>query len=111
MTNEWIDLVDDPGYPRTPLHGGYVLRTGRKGLMALLEEWQAAGVNHAALGIQFSQRPPAEVLEELARGCCRTFPRTKDRRRRPPSGEKHRTGSGMTKPEQPWTREPQCRVQ
>jgi hypothetical protein len=70
MTNEWIDLVDDPGYPRTPLHGGYVLRTGRKGLMALLEEWQAAGVNHAALGIQFSQRPPAEVLEELARGAA-----------------------------------------
>lgn len=74
MTNEWIDLVDDPGYPRTPLHGGYVLRTGRKGLMALLEEWQAAGVNHAALGIQLSQRPPAEVLEELAREVLPHFP-------------------------------------
>lgn len=74
MTNEWIDLVDDPGYPRTPLHGGYVLRTGRRGLIALLEEWQAAGVNHAALGIQFSQRPPAEVLEELAREVLPHFP-------------------------------------
>lgn len=33
MTNEWLDLVDDPAYPRTPLHGGYVLRTGRNGLI------------------------------------------------------------------------------
>ncbi|TDS68839.1 LLM class oxidoreductase [Comamonas sp. JUb58] len=74
MTNEWIDLVDDPGYPRTPLHGGYVLRTGRHGLMALLEEWQAAGVNHAALGIQFSQRSPAEVIDELAREVLPHFP-------------------------------------
>ena len=74
MTNEWIDLVDDPGHPPTPLHGGYVLRTGRKGLVALLEEWQAAGVNHAALGIQWSQRPPAEVLEELAQEVLPHFP-------------------------------------
>ncbi len=56
------------------LHGGYVLRTGRRGLMALLEERQAAGVNHAALGIQFSQRPPTEVLEELAREVLPHFP-------------------------------------
>lgn len=74
MTNERIDLVDDPDHPRTPLRGGYVLRTGRKGLMALLEEWQAAGVNHAALGIQFSQRPAAEVLEELANDVLPHFP-------------------------------------
>ncbi|THU05521.1 LLM class oxidoreductase [Lampropedia puyangensis] len=74
MTNEWIDLVDDPDHPRTPLQGGYVLRTGRKALMALLEAWQAAGVNHAALGIQFSQRPAAEVLEELANDVLPHFP-------------------------------------
>jgi hypothetical protein len=36
------------------LQGGFTLRTGRKGLITLLEEWQAAGVNHAALGIQFA---------------------------------------------------------
>lgn len=73
-TNEWIDLVDDPDQPRTPLHGGHILRTGRKGLLALLEEWQAAGVNHAALGIQFSKRPPAEVLAELAQEVLPHFP-------------------------------------
>lgn len=66
MSNEWLDLVDDPDYPRTPLRGGFTLRTGRKGLITLLEEWQAAGVNHAALGIQFAQRPAAEIIQELA---------------------------------------------
>lgn len=74
MTNEWLDLTDDPDHPRMPLHNGFVLRTGRKGLIALLEEWQAAGVNHAALGIQFSQRPPAEVLQELAEEVLPLFP-------------------------------------
>ncbi|MCK1141993.1 LLM class oxidoreductase [Providencia stuartii] len=66
ITNEWIDLVDDPNYPRTALNGGYVLRTGRHGLIELLEQWQSAGVNHAALGIQFSQRPAKDVIEEIA---------------------------------------------
>lgn len=74
MTNEWIDLVEDVNYPRTPLRGGYVLRTGRAGLIQLLEEWQAAGVNHAALGIQFGNRPPAEVIQELGEEVLPLFP-------------------------------------
>ena len=40
----------------------------------MLEQWQAAGGNHAALGIQWSQRPPAEVLEELAQEVLPHFP-------------------------------------
>lgn len=74
MTNEWLDLVEDPHYPRTPLRGGFVLRTGRIGLLELLAEWQAAGVNHAALGIQFSERPAAEVIQELAEEVLPHFP-------------------------------------
>lgn len=74
MTNEWLDLMDDPDHPRTPLRGGYVLRTGRKGLIELLYEWKQAGVNHAALGIQFSQRPVAQVLQELAQEVLPHFP-------------------------------------
>ncbi|WP_095161930.1 LLM class oxidoreductase [Pseudomonas sp. Irchel 3F5] len=66
VTNEWIDLDANPDCPRTALQGGYVLRTGRKGLIDLLGEWQDAGVNHAALGIQFCPRPAAEVIQELA---------------------------------------------
>ena len=74
MSNEWIDLAADPGYPRTPLQGGYVLKTGRKGLIALLREWRDAGVNHAALGLQFSSRPVAEVLDEIAQEVLPHFP-------------------------------------
>lgn len=74
MTNEWIDLVADRSHPRTPLRGGYVLRTGRRGLIELLKEWQDAGVNHAALGLQFSTRAPAEALDELAQEVLPHFP-------------------------------------
>ncbi|WP_225445970.1 LLM class oxidoreductase [Paenibacillus arenosi] len=74
MTNEWIDLVEDIHYPRTPLRGGFVLRTGRLGLIQLLQEWREAGVNHAALGIQFSSRPTAEVIQELAEEVLPLFP-------------------------------------
>ena len=74
MTNEWIDLVDDPAYPRTPLRRGFVLKTGRNGLIDLLGEWHAAGVNHAALGMQFAGRPPAEIIQELAEEVLPLFP-------------------------------------
>lgn len=74
MTNEWLDLTDDPDHPRTPQQGGYVLRTGRKGLIDLLHTWQEAGVNHAALGIQFARRPPADVIQELAEEVLPHFP-------------------------------------
>ncbi len=74
MTNEWIDLVDDPSYPRTAVQGGFVLKTGRNGLIDLLEEWNAAGVNHAALGIQFSARPAREIIQELAEEVLPLFP-------------------------------------
>lgn len=74
ITNEWLDLVEQPDHPRTPINGGYVLRTGRNGLIELLREWNDAGVNHAALGIQFSQRPAAEVIQELAEYVLPLFP-------------------------------------
>jgi luciferase-type oxidoreductase len=74
MTNEWLDLVDDADFPRTPLRGGFVLRTGRKGLVDLLDEWREAGVNHAALGIQFSKRPAGEIIQELAEDVLPLFP-------------------------------------
>lgn len=74
MTNEWIELSEDPYFPRTPLRGGFVLKTGRLGLVELLNEWQDAGVNHAALGIQFSTRPLQDVIDELAEEVLPLFP-------------------------------------
>ncbi|QCI62829.1 LLM class oxidoreductase [Phreatobacter stygius] len=74
LTNEWLDLAEDPNFPRTPLQGGYVLKTGRKALIDLLGEWRAAGVNHGALGIQFAARPAAEIIQELAEEVLPLFP-------------------------------------
>lgn len=67
MTNEWIELDEDPNFPRTPLRGGFILKTGRYGLLELLQQWEKIGVNHAALGIQFGRRPIGEMLDELAK--------------------------------------------
>lgn len=75
MTNEWIELDEDPYFPRTPLRGGFILKTGRLGLLDLLNEWQAAGVNHAALGIQFSKRPIQDVIQELGEEVVSHFPK------------------------------------
>ncbi|WP_198013254.1 hypothetical protein [Pseudochrobactrum sp. AO18b] len=67
-------MTEDPDFPRTPLNGGFVLKTGRKGLIDLLGEWQQAGVNHAALGMQFASRPPSEIIQELAEEVLPLFP-------------------------------------
>ncbi|MCW2267503.1 Alkanesulfonate monooxygenase [compost metagenome] len=74
VTNEWIDLDDNPDCPRTPLRGGYVLKTGRKGLIELLGEWRDAGVNHGALGIHMAQRPAGEIIQELGEEVLPLFP-------------------------------------
>jgi hypothetical protein len=39
-----------------------------------LDEWRSIGVNHAALGMQFARRPPAEVIQELAEEVLPHFP-------------------------------------
>ncbi len=59
-------LEEAPNHLCAHQQSGYFLHTERNGLIALLEEWQATAVNHAALGIQFSQRPAAEVIQEIA---------------------------------------------
>jgi luciferase-type oxidoreductase len=74
VTNEWIDLVEDPLFPPTPLQGGFILRTGREGLLELLHRWQEAGVNHGALGVQHGSRPAAEVVAQLCDEVLPHFP-------------------------------------
>ncbi|MFF9403389.1 LLM class oxidoreductase [Streptomyces sp. NPDC014744] len=73
-TNDWIDLHEDPGYPPTPLRGGFVLRTGTEGLLELLGRWRDAGVNHGALGVQHGRRPAAEVVAQLGEEVIPHFP-------------------------------------
>nr|AFV52107.1 putative monooxygenase [Streptoalloteichus sp. ATCC 53650] len=73
-TNEWIELVEDPNHPPTPLRGGFVLRTGTNGLLDVLHRWQEAGINHAALGVQHGVRPAAEAVAQLAEEVVPHFP-------------------------------------
>ncbi|MFF9349301.1 LLM class oxidoreductase [Streptomyces sp. NPDC014734] len=73
-TNDWIDLDEDPGFPPTPLRGGFVLRTGTQGLLELLGRWRDAGVNHGALGVQHGRRPAAEVVAQLGEEVIPHFP-------------------------------------
>jgi luciferase-type oxidoreductase len=74
VTNEWIDLDENPNFPRTSQRGGYVLKTGRNGLIELLSEWRDAGVNHAAIGIHLAQRPAQEIIQELGEEVLPLFP-------------------------------------
>ena len=67
-----------PTHPPTLLHGGFILQIGRHALIDLLSQWQTAGVNHVALGIQFSRRPAAEAIQELAEEVLPRFPSHED---------------------------------
>lgn len=74
VTNEWIDLTEKPNTRPTPLRSGFVLRTGTEGLIDLLGQWQDAGVNHGALGVQHGSRPAAETVQQLIEDVVPHFP-------------------------------------
>lgn len=74
VTNEWIDLAEDPDHPPTPLRGGFIMRTGRNGLIELLRRWRDNGINHAALGVHLGTRPPADAVAEIAEEVLPLFP-------------------------------------
>ena len=59
----YLDLVDNPKEPATPIHLGY--RLGRDRLIDLLQHLQTIGVNHVAFNLKYGQRPASEVLEEV----------------------------------------------
>ena len=59
-----LDLLDDAAAPAEPIRFG--ARVGRNGLIAHLQALVAAGVDHLALNLRQSARPPVEIIEELA---------------------------------------------
>lgn len=59
----FIDLSPDPDEPPRPIHLGY--RLGRSVLIQLLSTIRAIGVSHVVLNLKYSQRPAADVLEEV----------------------------------------------
>jgi len=59
-----LDLSADPDEPPKDISLGY--RTGRRGLVDLLGKMRDSGTHHVALNLPSSERPPREVIEELA---------------------------------------------
>lgn len=59
-----LDLLDDADAPAEPIRFG--ARAGRKAFIAHLGALATAGVDHLAINLRQSGRPPAEIIEELA---------------------------------------------
>lgn len=68
----YIDLVNDPDAPKTPIHLGY--RLGRNTLISHLDALQTMGVNHVTFNVRFSSRPVDHVLDELCEYVIPAFP-------------------------------------
>ncbi|MFX3673640.1 MAG: TIGR03571 family LLM class oxidoreductase [Paenisporosarcina sp.] len=68
----FIDLSENPDAPPVSIPLGY--HVGRNQLVELLHQFQEIGVNHLAFVLYFSQRPPAEVIQELGEFVLPYFP-------------------------------------
>lgn len=68
----YLDVAEAADTPPRPIHLGY--RLGRNALRGLLHALQAMGVNHVAFNLKYSQRPAADVLEELGQEILPHFP-------------------------------------
>lgn len=60
----YVDVLDDPDAPATPIHLG--LRLGSHALRSHLQALRAAGVNHVALNLRFNTAEIEPTLERLA---------------------------------------------
>ncbi|MFL9888637.1 LLM class oxidoreductase [Paraburkholderia agricolaris] len=67
----WFDMAENPD---EPLQRGRVLKAGRRALIELWKEQEAAGVSHVILNLKQTRRPAAEVLDELAEYVLPVFP-------------------------------------
>lgn len=59
----YIDLVENPDTPATPIHLGF--RSGRKHLLQHLNELNKIGVSHVALNLKHGSRPAKDVVQEI----------------------------------------------
>ncbi|MCP3030207.1 TIGR03571 family LLM class oxidoreductase [Halobacillus sp. A1] len=58
-----LDLMEDPHYPIEKIPAGY--RTGRLGLIKILEKYRIVGVNHIMFGLSQSTREIENVIDEI----------------------------------------------
>lgn len=59
-----LELIEDPDRAPEPINLG--IRTGRKGLIEAIRAMRDSGVHHLALNIITAERPPADVIDEIA---------------------------------------------
>jgi luciferase-type oxidoreductase len=74
----YIDLLEDPHAPATPMHLGY--RLGRVALVEHLEALRSIGVNHVALNLKYGSRPAVDVIDELGSEIIPHFPAHADQK-------------------------------
>lgn len=68
----YIDLAPDPDAPLSQIWNG--VRLGRKALIDMLHSYQRVGVNHVGFVLKLSQRPAAEIVDEMIRDVLPHFP-------------------------------------
>lgn len=68
----YIDLVEQPDTPSTPIHLGF--RLGRNRLIEFLQGLRNIGVNHVVLNLKYGRRPAGEVLQEIGEEVLPLFP-------------------------------------
>ncbi len=68
----FVDLTAQPDTTPSPIFLGY--RLGRNRLIDHLSQLEQLGVNHVMVNLRHSERPAAEVLEELAEHVLPRFP-------------------------------------
>ncbi|MDB6141203.1 MAG: Luciferase-like monooxygenase [Pseudomonas sp.] len=68
-----LDLSADPDEPPTAINLGY--RTGRHGLLRVLQDMQNSGTHHVTLNLGTAGRPVLEVIEEVAEHILPAFHR------------------------------------
>lgn len=60
----YIDLVDEPDFPPTPIHLGF--RIGTRHLISYLTSLESIGINHIALNLRFNQLNIPATLKRIA---------------------------------------------
>jgi len=60
----YIDLVEDPDFPPTPIHLGF--RIGTRHLINYLKSLETIGINHVALNLRFNQLNIPATLKRIA---------------------------------------------
>ncbi|MCO7223159.1 LLM class oxidoreductase [Pleionea sp. CnH1-48] len=60
----YVDLVNDPNAPPTPIHLGF--RSGVNALRNYLKSLEEIGINHVALNLRFNQQCVESTLKRLA---------------------------------------------